>query len=1110
MFRSKSNTPLKRYPMAFNNCVNDYAFTALLGSGSPGSSPSRYESKHALDRVELPVTIINSAKKIKKDLNFDENQNSDRKSASLQKSMGDSLVRKNVAESVFVATMTDLKKNPNAFARKKFNSGEIAKGKSTVLETEKLCDDLATKKSNSDENAKEASIVLEVKEKQDDSASKKFNSFENPQEKPMVLEMEEKPDTLAMSKPNSGESAREKSSVFKTAKKSNDFALKKSNSDDKLDQKAMVLEDEKKSPALVIMKYNSGENAREKSTVLDKKSGVESDMNAPAELSMKANSYRKASTALEKEKNLDELALIKSNLDEELREKSTVLKKKSGMEFDDEKANKNSTILEKPEMELYEKTLTELALNANSYKNTLEKSGMELDKKTTAELVIKASLDEKPQEKSTVLDKSGMELDEKAPAELAIKATSVEETLEKSTVLYKSGDDLDDKNPAAIDLTDDSDESLVTTSNVNEKIEEKPAVFKKSENPAELAVVAAVAASSSFSSSQTDSVKDPFDFVMQVEEKPVLLETKKPRVVQSKSNFASVKPAKNSKKKCRRNESETETEDTADELEELSVDGTFKQAAKRKPLNSEYAQVIPIAHRRSRRSFSKLVNYSYGDYLADNVIPNFDDFEVEFLSTKTTREALPPHLRPTPKVMALPQVPLTHGYGLGSSTTPSAIQQKIIQTDRGEEIDLTNSDEENVDDVDVTAAAAAAAVTADDDDVIIITPKPTSSSGSTDLGPGAFLWVRGQVVDTIGFGVGSVLENCRSNDTMVTIALHGDPNYCGAKQFSLAYVTPDRLRDCSKIPWFQYGEHYLTRQDVARMWPGMYLNDSIVDLFLARFVDQSLNKDMRDRIHLMPSHFYAKLANKQYDDVKTWTQRVNVFEKDFLIVPINGHTHWSLAIVCFSSRGGAAAAGVVGMPAVEVLGNCDEDQDLITSQSPRLYEAKNEEDADTDKSKRRKRTPPAMYNLAESSKKRKFYNEELQPPPPRTIILKMDSTKGHHTQDVSKPLRTWLRDEWSRRSAGTVNAETVLSITAESVPVVVPLVPLQENGVDCGVFLITYAERFLTSVAPTFTATQEDIKTQCKQWFGKKWFTQKDVFDKRIEMIRCVMQQQQQ
>jgi Ulp1 family protease len=56
------------------------------------------------------------------------------------------------------------------------------------------------------------------------------------------------------------------------------------------------------------------------------------------------------------------------------------------------------------------------------------------------------------------------------------------------------------------------------------------------------------------------------------------------------------------------------------------------------------------------------------------------------------------------------------------------------------------------------------------------------------------------------------------------------------------------------------------------------------------------------RIHIFSSLFYKKLIEKpdKYDSyqlVKRWTKNVDIFEKDFLIIPINEDIHWSLVII---------------------------------------------------------------------------------------------------------------------------------------------------------------------------------------------------------------------
>lgn len=45
-------------------------------------------------------------------------------------------------------------------------------------------------------------------------------------------------------------------------------------------------------------------------------------------------------------------------------------------------------------------------------------------------------------------------------------------------------------------------------------------------------------------------------------------------------------------------------------------------------------------------------------------------------------------------------------------------------------------------------------------------------------------------------------------------------------------------------------------------------------------------------------------AQKRHARVKNWTKNVNLFEKDFIIIPINENCHWFLAIICFPGLNG--------------------------------------------------------------------------------------------------------------------------------------------------------------------------------------------------------------
>lgn len=101
-----------------------------------------------------------------------------------------------------------------------------------------------------------------------------------------------------------------------------------------------------------------------------------------------------------------------------------------------------------------------------------------------------------------------------------------------------------------------------------------------------------------------------------------------------------------------------------------------------------------------------------------------------------------------------------------------------------------------------------------------------------------------------------------------------------------------------------------------------YLNDVIIDFFLKYLLAEQLSDEQRDRTHVFSTFFYKRLttmttarrvggdtakmtaSQKRHARVKNWTKSVNLFDKDFVIIPINEQSHWFLAIVCYPALKG--------------------------------------------------------------------------------------------------------------------------------------------------------------------------------------------------------------
>ncbi|KAG8582045.1 hypothetical protein GDO81_007896 [Engystomops pustulosus] len=95
----------------------------------------------------------------------------------------------------------------------------------------------------------------------------------------------------------------------------------------------------------------------------------------------------------------------------------------------------------------------------------------------------------------------------------------------------------------------------------------------------------------------------------------------------------------------------------------------------------------------------------------------------------------------------------------------------------------------------------------------------------------------------------------------------------------------------------------VTNEDLHCLNEGEFLNDVIIDFYLKYLILEKL-RDKADRIHIFSSFFYKRLNQRErrnhlqeianltlqqrrHGRVKTWTRHVDIFQKDFIFVPLN-------------------------------------------------------------------------------------------------------------------------------------------------------------------------------------------------------------------------------
>lgn len=226
------------------------------------------------------------------------------------------------------------------------------------------------------------------------------------------------------------------------------------------------------------------------------------------------------------------------------------------------------------------------------------------------------------------------------------------------------------------------------------------------------------------------------------------------------------------------------------------------------------------------------------------------------------------------------------------------------------------------------------------------------------------------------------------------------------------------------------GTVLVSSRDLLTLDDGEFLNDTVIDFFIKQKQKDQPERE-KSRCHIFNSFFYEKLTNvgndergnpadvlqrAAHDRVKKWTRDVNIFEKDFVFFPIHQHLHWSLVILCHPSR----------VPMGNFL-NIDDDDD-------------GEED----------------LPLGEL---------------PHACLLHLDSMSGgHRTTQVCVRLREYLAMEYLRWKPESQVGEpqpgvaNLLGFTKTGLESRRMKVPQQDNGCDCGLFVLSFIERFFVSL----------------------------------------------
>ncbi|KAG0208249.1 hypothetical protein BGX28_000714 [Mortierella sp. GBA30] len=297
--------------------------------------------------------------------------------------------------------------------------------------------------------------------------------------------------------------------------------------------------------------------------------------------------------------------------------------------------------------------------------------------------------------------------------------------------------------------------------------------------------------------------------------------------------------------------------------------------------------------------------------------------------------------------------------------------------------------------------------------------------------------------------------------------------------------------------------------DMSRLNEGEFLNDTLIEFGL-KYVHSNLetrNHELADKTYIFNTFFYQRLVTKpgkgmatSYDAVKSWTNKIDLFSKKFIIVPIHENLHWYLAIITnpglllsdadnpeFNSEKSpmadsnsesetakSASLSPFDSNPASPRGSITESlrNSILKKQNSLVASgATAEKEASIGKEAEKERMPPLRRSSRSTSSGVPVDAEE------KPYILVLDSLGGVHPS-VTKNLRSYLQQELLTRKniTKTVDPKTVPGKHAKA--------PEQKNFCDCGLFLLHYAEVFLKNPVSLLDAIVNNKKEEANNYWA--------------------------
>lgn len=342
--------------------------------------------------------------------------------------------------------------------------------------------------------------------------------------------------------------------------------------------------------------------------------------------------------------------------------------------------------------------------------------------------------------------------------------------------------------------------------------------------------------------------------------------------------------------------------------------------------------------------------------------------------------------------------------------------------------------------------------------------------------------------------------------------------------------------------------------DIRRLFNGEFLNDTIIEFYI-RFISERLREEqpeLHSRCFFFNSFFFKKLSQKAnngnggigrpsmgghveldnlhretiYSRLKKWTANVDLFDMDYIFVPINENLHWYLAIISnprlllvdgkmkdeSSSLSSPSSQQKHLLPSPIKGRRLGDTTDKFFSDGNNHYIGGEDDETSADVEMQNV-TPIKDSGNGDSAEKIRDVYIDLSSPKDKNVHVKFkgknvniprskyvdpDTTasiiildslgRGH--QSTFKLLRGYMESEAKARHKQEMPTDSLVGKYGK--------VPLQSNFCDCGVFLLQYISEFLKD-------PQAFMSMALNGQSMRRWFDSRFVREKRGEMLKLTI-----